>query len=51
MQPADHDQFPAIAMWRINAMRFVFLLIATVMGIAVWARYIVQPMEPLRKAR
>lgn len=30
------NPYPPVATWRINAMRFLFLLIALVMGSAVW---------------
>lgn len=30
--------FPPVALWRINAMRFLFLLMAAVMGSVVWSQ-------------
>ena len=36
MRPASEPNHPQVAMWRINAMRLVFLLMALVMGSFVW---------------
>ncbi len=30
------SRFPPVALWRINAIRFIFLLMALIMGSAVW---------------
>lgn len=38
MQPSDHNEFPVVAMWRINAMRVLFLLMAVIMGYTVWSQ-------------
>lgn len=36
MSSPSPTQFPAVAMWRINAIRFLSLLMALVMGTLVW---------------
>jgi hypothetical protein len=36
MQAGSESPFPTVATWRINAMRFVFLLMALIMGSVVW---------------
>ena len=36
MPHASEAAFPAVALWRINAMRFLFLLMALIMGTLVW---------------
>ncbi len=36
MQTPDSELLPSVATWRINAIRFIFLLIAVVMGNIVW---------------
>lgn len=36
MPHASEASFPAVALWRINAMRFLFLLMAVIMGTLVW---------------
>ncbi|MDE2411916.1 MAG: hypothetical protein KGM18_09110 [Sphingomonadales bacterium] len=33
-------EFPEVAQWRINVMRLIFLLMATIMGSMVWYRLI-----------
>ena len=39
---------PPVAMWRINAMRFLFLLMAVVMGGFVWYRLTTESLgQPL----
>jgi hypothetical protein len=42
----QHDAaFPPVAMWRINAMRFLFLLMAVVMGSFVWSQLLFQSAD------
>jgi hypothetical protein len=36
MQPNPEHQFPPVALWRVNVIRFIFLLMALIMGSAVW---------------
>ncbi len=38
----SESQFPAVALWRINLLRFMFLLMAVVMGSSVWYRLLFQ---------
>ncbi len=38
MQDGMTSPFPPVALWRINAMRFLFLLMALVMGVVVWSQ-------------
>lgn len=38
MDTSTEARFPSVAMWQINAMRFLFLLMATFMGGFVWYR-------------
>lgn len=37
--------FPPVAMWRINAMRFLFLLMALVMGSVVWQQLLFESAD------
>ncbi len=37
--------FPDVAMWRINAMRLLFLLMALVMGSVVWSQLLFQSAD------
>lgn len=46
MPITDSDrQFPPVATWRINAIRFLFLLIAIVMGSVVWQQLLFESAE------
>ncbi len=46
MPIVDSDrQFPPVATWRINAMRFVFLLMAFVMGSVVWRQLLFESAD------
>jgi hypothetical protein len=36
MQSPNDARFPSVSMWRVNAIRILFLLMALVMGSAVW---------------
>jgi hypothetical protein len=36
MTHTETDHFPAVALWRVNVIRFIFLLMALIMGSAVW---------------
>jgi hypothetical protein len=48
MQVPNQAPFPAVATWRINAIRFIFLLMALVMGSFVWSLLGVRyPMQML----
>ena len=38
-------QFPQVAAWRINAMRFVFLLMALIMGSIVWRQLLFESAD------
>jgi len=42
--PPDH-QFPPVATWRINAMRFVWLLMALIMGSIVWRQILFESAD------
>lgn len=42
---ATNPTLPPVAMWRIHALRFLFLLMAVVMGTGVWGQMLFQP-EP-----
>lgn len=42
MQHDNESPFPAVALWRINLLRFSFLLMALVMGSSVWYRLLFQ---------
>lgn len=49
MSEAD-DGFPPVALWRINAMRFLFLLMALVMGYFVWTQLLFESADwPVHK--
>jgi hypothetical protein len=37
--------FPAVATWQINAMRFVFLLMALIMGSVVWQQLLFESAD------
>lgn len=39
------SQFPLVALWRINAMRFIFLLMALVMGSIVWQQVLFESAD------
>ncbi len=42
----SEGSFPSVALWRINAMRFLFLLIAVVMGgMSVWPQLLFQSAD------
>jgi hypothetical protein len=45
MEAGSETQFPAVATWRINAMRLVFLLMAVVMGSAVWRQLLFESAD------
>ena len=47
MNARDDAKFPPVALWQINAMRFLFLLMAFVMGGFVWSQLL---FEPARRA-
>jgi hypothetical protein len=34
--------FPAVALWRVNVIRFIFLLMALIMGTAVWQQVLTE---------
>ncbi len=45
MQSPDHT-FPPVALWRINAMRFLFLLMAVIMGgMFVWPQLLFESAD------
>lgn len=49
MQTPSDNRFPPVAAWRINALRFLFLLMAAVMGGFVWYRLLFQSAgQPLQ---
>ncbi len=45
MVHASESDLPPIATWRINAMRFLFLLIAFVMGSIVWRQVLFESAD------
>jgi hypothetical protein len=45
MSTPSEAPFPPVAMWRINAMRFLFLLMAVVMGSAVWQQLLFESAD------
>ena len=46
MQPPDQTPFPPVALWRINAMRFLFLLMAVIMGgMFVWPQLLFESAD------
>ena len=45
MESNSDSQFPPVATWRINAMRFLFLLMALVMGSVVWSQLLFESAE------
>ena len=50
MPDNPQPSFPPVALWRINAMRFLFLLMALVMGGVVWSQLLAAgPEWPLWK--
>lgn len=48
--PMNHAEVPPVAMWRIHALRLLYLLIACVMGFFVWQQVIFEigPWPPPR---
>jgi hypothetical protein len=36
MESVSEPQFPPVALWRVNVIRLIFLLMALIMGSAVW---------------
>jgi Na+/H+ antiporter NhaC len=45
MTAGSEGPFPAVATWRINAMRFLFLLMALVMGSVVWRQLLFESAD------
>ncbi|MFO1241409.1 MAG: hypothetical protein U1E64_13805 [Sphingomonadaceae bacterium] len=45
MNAPDDAKFPPVALWRINAMRFLFLLIAFAMGSFVWSQLLFESAD------
>ena len=45
MQGSDATPFPPVALWRINAMRVLFLLMALVMGSVVWSQLLFESAD------
>lgn len=45
MQRPEETPFPAVATWQINAMRFLFLLMAVVMGSVVWSQLLFESAD------
>lgn len=45
MNPASTATFPEVALWRINAMRFLFLLMALIMGSVVWRQLLFESAD------
>jgi hypothetical protein len=45
MHRDSEAQFPPVAMWRINTMRFLFLLMAFVMGSFVWTQLLFESAD------
>jgi hypothetical protein len=45
MQSGSDSLFPPVATWRINAMRFLFLLMALVMGSTVWSQLLFESAD------
>ena len=41
----EGTQLPPVALWRINAMRFLFLLMALVMGSVVWRQLLFESTD------
>ncbi|UVO53258.1 hypothetical protein [Sphingomonas sp. SUN039] len=45
MNPDREIALPPVALWRINAMRFLFLLMALVMGSVVWTQLLFESTD------
>ena len=45
MTANQENQFPTVVLWRINAMRFVFLLMALIMGSFVWQQLLFESAD------
>jgi hypothetical protein len=45
MQSTDTAPLPPVALWRINALRFIFLLMALVMGSMVWRQLLFESAD------
>lgn len=45
MEASPERQFPQVATWRINAMRFIFLLMAVIMGSIVWRQVLFESAD------
>lgn len=45
MQQGSQGLFPPVATWQINAMRFLFLLMAVIMGSAVWQQLLFESAD------
>ena len=45
MTANQENQFPTVVLWRINAMRFVFLLMALIMGTVVWQQLLFESAD------
>ncbi|MBL0116135.1 MAG: hypothetical protein IPP45_12455 [Sphingomonadales bacterium] len=45
MNARDDAKFPPVALWQINAMRFLFLLMAFVMGSFVWSQLLFESAD------
>jgi hypothetical protein len=45
MSTSNEGVFPPVALWRINAMRFLFLLMALVMGSVVWSQLLFESAD------
>jgi hypothetical protein len=45
MHTAPDQLLPPVALWRINAMRFVFLLMALIMGSVVWQQLLFESAD------
>jgi hypothetical protein len=45
MQHVSDSAFPEVATWRINAIRFIFLLMAVIMGGVVWQQLLFESAD------
>jgi hypothetical protein len=41
----SEESFPPVALWRINAIRFLFLLMAGIMGSVVWSQLLFESAD------
>ncbi len=45
MEISTDNRFPTVATWRVNAIRFIFLLMALIMGSIVWRQVLFESAD------